>query len=108
MKDGRVVFFNRYEKIVTRPDVFLSSPVDLVVMCWQRLRVKEKILLVSGGDDEEEEEGSRRGRSVNNNRRSYHQEFRVCGPVWYTHLTLITIILVILLRSSNTHFYITI
>ena len=46
MKDGRASFFNRYEKIVTRPDVFLSSPGDLVVMCWQRLRVKEKILLV--------------------------------------------------------------
>ena len=43
MKDGRAIFFNRYEKIVTRPDEFLSSPGDLVVMCWQRLRVKEKI-----------------------------------------------------------------
>ena len=46
MKDGRVIFFNCYEKIVTRPDEFLSSPGDLVVMCWQRLRVKKKILLV--------------------------------------------------------------
>ena len=43
MKDGRAIFFNRYEKIVTRPDEFLSLSGGLVAMRWQRLRVKEKI-----------------------------------------------------------------
>ena len=55
MKDGRVIFFNCYEKIVTRPDEFLSLSGGLVAMRWQRLRVKEKI-------QGPEEKGGRRRR----------------------------------------------
>ena len=56
MKDGRVIFFNCYEKIVTRPDEFLSLSGGLVAMRWQRLRVKEKIQGPEEKKEEEEEE----------------------------------------------------